>query len=134
MASLLAHPPAPRSRVDCAPPGARSARPVGPVGPVAGRGASLRFTRRGRVVILGLLSVLLLVAFSVGRVSSRASGTDRPTGQPTVVVRAGDTLWSIARRCAPGSDPRRTVDHIVAANHLTSPTVRAGQRLVVPRG
>jgi LysM repeat protein len=83
--------------------------------------------------MLVVLSALLLAAFSVGRVSSRAAGPDRPASPaPTVVVHAGDTLWSIARRSAPDVDPRLVVDRIVEANHLTSSTVRVGQRLVVP--
>ncbi len=33
----------------------------------------------------------------------------------TVVVEPGDTLWSLAARLAPGSDPRNVVDAIVDA-------------------
>lgn len=93
----------------------------------------VRLTRRGRLVVLLVLSILLLVAFSVGRVSSRADGPGRARPVPTVVVRAGDTLWSIARRAAPGQDPRVVVARIVSANRLDGATVLVGQRLAVPR-
>jgi hypothetical protein len=33
----------------------------------------------------------------------------------TIVVQPGDSLWSVARRLEPGSDPRAVVDAIVEA-------------------
>jgi hypothetical protein len=93
--------------------------------------APLRVTRRGRLVLLLLLSALLLAAFSVGRVSSRAAGPHRAQPVPAVVVHQGDTLWSIARRIAPATDPRVVVDRLVRANHLPDSSVRVGQRILV---
>jgi hypothetical protein len=34
-----------------------------------------------------------------------------------VVVRPGDTLWSIVARQAPDEDPRPVVDELMAARH-----------------
>jgi LysM repeat protein len=48
------------------------------------------------------------------------------------VVREGDTLWTIARRLAPGSDPRPIVDVLSAANGLDAGLIVPGQTLVVP--
>lgn len=50
----------------------------------------------------------------------------------TVVVRPGDTLWSIARRIAPGRDPRGVVDAIVDANGVEAGSLVPGQTLVLP--
>jgi Tfp pilus assembly protein FimV len=50
----------------------------------------------------------------------------------TVVVREGDTLWSIAGRVAPHLDVRVAVDRLVAANG-GAPLV-PGQVLEVPSG
>ena len=91
----------------------------------------VRLTRRGRVIVVAVLSVLLLAAFSAGRVSSRADGS-RPGPVRATTVHAGDTLWSIARRTSPGADPRAVIEGIVAANHLESSMLRVGQRLVLP--
>jgi hypothetical protein len=45
-------------------------------------------------------------------------------------VQPGDTLWSIARRAAPGHDVRPIVDAMEHA--LGTDTVMAGQSLSVP--
>ena len=50
----------------------------------------------------------------------------------TVVVRPGDTLWAIAARTTPESDPRAVADAIVAANGIDAAGLVPGQRLVVP--
>jgi hypothetical protein len=47
--------------------------------------------------------------------SPLASGAMPEVGQ-RYVVRAGDTLWSIAAQLAPGADPRPVVDALRAAN------------------
>jgi hypothetical protein len=47
-----------------------------------------------------------------------------------VVVAPGDTLWSVARRAAPGHDVRPIVDAMVRT--LGTTTVVAGQLLSVP--
>lgn len=52
-------------------------------------------------------------------------------GSDAVVVRPGDTLWSIARRLQPAGDVRALVDALVAANGSTN--VVAGDRVVLPR-
>ena len=54
----------------------------------------------------------------VGRVAVRqesAGGQEFAVRQ--VVVQPGDSLWSVARRLAPGSDPRPVVDALTLARH-----------------
>jgi hypothetical protein len=104
---------------------------------VAPRGG-LRLTRRGRVVVLLSLVVLLLVAFSLGRVGTQAA--PRPTSNhlstplPQTVVRPGETLWSVASRIAPGQDPRAVISAIEDLNGITDDqSLQAGQLLLLPR-
>ena len=58
-----------------------------------------------------------------------AVSTVGPSNGPVVVVQAGDTLWGIARRLAPGGDVRPVVDRLAAA-HGTGP-LQPGERLPV---
>ena len=67
-----------------------------------------------------------------GSLRAVARGEDAPVARHAYVVRAGDTLWDIAQAETGGRDPRPLVDAIVAVNQLDDPTVRPGQRLLVP--
>ena len=93
-----------------------------------------RLTRRGRAVVVLVVALLLLLAFSLGRVAPSASTSpqSRPPRQ-VVVVQPGDTLWGIAVASAPAVDPRVTIERILDLNGLPGPAVRAGQSLVLPR-
>ena len=50
----------------------------------------------------------------------------------TYVVRPGDTLWSIATRFRPGTDPRLVVDRIARANDLDAGALVPGQQVTIP--
>ena len=97
----------------------------------ASRRAHVRLTRRGRAVVI--LLALLLAGVGVLLAASASQAAD-PAGPPrSVVVRSGDTLWSIAARYAPGGDPFATIDQIRRLNGLSGYTVPVGVRLVLPR-
>jgi LysM repeat protein len=92
----------------------------------------VRLTRRGwAVAVLAtvLLAALLLLAARLSAGSPSAAPA-LPAGS-TVTVQPGDTLWSIAQRAAPNSDPRLVVDQLRKANHLNSVVLSPGQTLKV---
>lgn len=102
--------------------------------------ARLRLTHRGRVVVVVFVALITtLLLFAVGLAPSQAStgaasgatSAGAPTGS-SVVVQPGETLWSIATRVAPNTDPRGEVDALIAANHLKGAAISAGQVLVLP--
>jgi nucleoid-associated protein YgaU len=100
--------------------------------PVAGR-VPLRMTRRGVVTVVALtvaaaFMLLVIAHASAGGISRPAAGGAAVSGN-AVTVQAGDTLWSIAGRTAPGKDPRLVVDHLRKVNHLTSASLTPGQTL-----
>ena len=83
--------------------------------------------RWGRVAALVVAAVLPL-----GARTALASSGDHPRPARTYVVRAGDTLWSIAVRMAgPHADPRPEVDRLEQANHVTGAIV-PGETLRLP--
>jgi LysM repeat protein len=100
--------------------------------------ASVRLTRRGRALRAVLVVVLLagLAALGAERLTARPAlaGTEIaavPTAA-SVVVEEGDSLWRIARRVAPGSDPRDVVESIRSLNGLRTNMIQPGQVLLVP--
>ena len=89
--------------------------------------------RRRRLVLA--VSVALVAGAWAGPIA-RAVGGAPPAAaaRMTVVVRAGDTLWSIAEDVAPGRAPRPLVDAISAANGVEAGALAPGQTLVIPTG
>lgn len=75
-----------------------------------------------------LLIVSVAAALAVGFVARTSHGAGP---QRTYVVRPADTLWAIATRTYAG-DPREGVWELEQRNHLTSATLRPGQKLLLP--
>ncbi|MGZ8765249.1 MAG: hypothetical protein ACXW2C_06105 [Acidimicrobiia bacterium] len=75
-----------------------------------------RATYRRRRIVAAVVALGIVVA--VGRVGASLGGSslvtpERPPASASVstfVVQPGDSLWSIAKRIAPGADPRPIVD------------------------
>jgi hypothetical protein len=113
---------------------ARARPPVSSPSPV-------RLTRRGRVVVAVLaIAVIAAVALAVGLAAAggaQAANHGQPRagyqGMHQIVVRPGQTLWSIASAAEPAADPRDVVQQIMTANAMTGTTITAGQLLWVPR-
>jgi nucleoid-associated protein YgaU len=72
------------------------------------------------------VAVVLVLAWAVLARAGSAAGAER-----RYVVKAGDTLWSIAAKHYPG-DPREAVWRIQQRNGLRGAIIRGGQRLVLP--
>jgi nucleoid-associated protein YgaU len=117
-------------------PTVRGRRPASPIRAAqvrsARRPSALRLTRRGRCVAVFVITLLALATFSIGRTAVGASPSSAGPALTQVTVQPGDTLWAIAKRVAPGDDPRDTIHRILEINGLHDSAVQAGQRLGVP--
>ena len=101
-----------------------------------------RLTRRGRRVVWAF-AVLLLVAVLTPVLLALASGAQAanhglppPAVQASmrhVVVKPGQSLWSIALNAEPQADPRAVIQQIIEFNALGSQVVVPGESLWVPR-
>lgn len=96
------------------------------------RYVSRTHVRRRRT--LAVLSGVLIAAALSGPVAGAVGRPGlRPVGRHTYVVKAGDTLWAIAARLAPGQDPRPWVQRIQSSNAgLDAGSLHAGQTLFLP--
>ena len=109
----------------------------------AGRVRRTRLTRRGRRLVWAC-AVLILVAVLTPVLLALASGAQAANhGAPPsavraamrhVVVKPGQSLWSIALNAEPAADPRVVVQQIMEYNALGSQVVVPGESLWVPRG
>ena len=96
---------------------------------------SVRLTRRGRAVLVLLLAVLLLTAFSIGQRDTQAAGVSAGSGAAAPVattVQPGESLWSVAQRIAPENDPREVIAQIRRLNDLSTSELQVGQLLLLP--
>lgn len=118
--------------------GPRLARPASRTS--AARAATpVRLTPRGRLVVRLLVGVVVtLLAFvllSLGQGAVVAAMTDAPASTAThsVVVRSGETLWQIAARELPGTDPRDGISRIRTLNGMApTDSLLAGETLAIP--
>ena len=98
----------------------------------------LRLTRRGRVVVVVAVALLVTVISLLAAGAVQATSHAPPTRAARqnlvqVVVRPGQSLWSVAESTDPDQDPRAVIQQIVELNGLGSDVVSAGQQLWVPR-
>jgi LysM domain len=99
----------------------------------------LRLTRRGRMVAATvgalLVTVVSLLASGAAQATSHAPSPGAARQNLVqVVVRPGQSLWSVAESADPDQDTRSVIQQIVDLNALSADVVFAGQQLWVPRG
>lgn len=107
------------------------------------RPGAVRLTRRGRLVVAGFV-VLVIVAVTLlwtsvaggVQASSRGGAAARSPyqGMTQIVVRPGQTLWSIAAAAEPSANAWAVVQQITEVNALNGAEVYAGELLWVPKG
>jgi len=91
--------------------------------------------KRRRFTLMPLITLAALSAMvTVPALSSMHLYAATPQHYAMVVVRPGDTLWSIASaRTSTSSDVQETIDRITEVNHLNGASIAPGQRLRVPQ-
>ena len=99
----------------------------------------VRLTRRGRLVLtatgvlaIGAVSMVLAAAAQATGHSGVPAGPGKAVTK--VLVRPGDSLWSLAETYDPNADTRLIVHDIQQLNSMTTDQVQPGRILWVPRG
>jgi LysM domain-containing protein len=91
------------------------------------------------LVLAGMLAVAAL-AWIAGAAKADASGSGGSAPSAVyhnltaVIVRPGESLWTIAAQAEPNADPRSVIQEIIDLNALGATSIQPGQRLWVPRG
>ncbi len=95
--------------------------------------AKLRMTKRGRAVLLTIISAPLVVgALLFGLNAGGATATDHSTPLTKITVVGGEDLWGVAKQIAPNADPRDVIAAIENVNQLSSANIQPGQQLSIP--
>ena len=95
--------------------------------------AGTHLTRRGRLLAVLLLVGLLFSAFSLGRAGTEAATSPEPAAAVVqTTVQPGESLWTVAQRIAPQSDPRDVVEQLRRLNDLSGSGLQSGQQLLLP--
>ena len=97
------------------------------------RHAAARRRRLRGLSRLVLLVVIVLVTIWVGARIANATSNAAAFSEHTYVVRANDTLWSVANGAYPGShDPRQLVFRLEQRNRLATADIHPGEVLTLP--
>ena len=99
-----------------------------------GAAVRLRLTRRARrlAVVLALAAGVALGSWLAPLMSGGGGDDLRLAGESSVVVQAGDTLWSIATSLDAEGDVRGVIDEIQRLNDLDGAELVPGQVLQLP--
>ncbi|MGF0039160.1 LysM peptidoglycan-binding domain-containing protein [Peptoniphilaceae bacterium SGI.131] len=93
-----------------------------------------RIANRAKFNRFLILTFILFTILAYSFISFRASVAEgkQEKKQVTIIVKTGDTLWSIASTLSPDKDPRKVVYDIMKLNKLSSDYISSGDRLIVP--
>jgi predicted Zn-dependent protease len=91
-------------------------------------------TRKTRFTLMPLIALgTLSLAVSIPTLASGHLYAASPQRYETVVVKPGDSLWTLAAaRTAATGDVQGTIDRVMADNHLGTATLQPGQRIRIP--
>ena len=93
----------------------------------------LKMTRRGRAVLLVIVAIpLVILALVIGARASSATATHESGHLTSITVGTGQSLWQVATKIAPQSDPRDVIADIMSVNQLDSAAVYPGEKLNIP--
>ncbi|RUQ87881.1 LysM peptidoglycan-binding domain-containing protein [Labedella gwakjiensis] len=98
--------------------------------------ARLRITRRGRLVLTSLVVGPLVAVGVIAGVSATSaiatSSSSAVVEFDYLTINSGESLWQVAERIAPASDPRDVIADIVSLNQMSTSSVEPGQRIAIP--
>lgn len=96
-------------------------------------GAPVRWTRRGRMVLVAaFLAAIAVLMVVLGNLATGTRDSGAPEPVRTIEIGPGDTLYAIAGTVAAPGHLLDMVARIERLNALSGPELQVGQRLAVP--
>jgi LysM repeat protein len=92
------------------------------------KGTKFRWSFRKFLVNCFVCLLILLISALYLTNAVKATTGNR---ESTIIVRRGQTLWSIARQIAPEKDPREVISMLKQTNQLQNSSLTAGQTLKI---
>lgn len=106
-----------------------------PARPICAEPASMRLTRRGRLLFLvGFVAVVFAALTVFGGQSAATGEAGAPVQTRIVEIGEGDTLWGIATTVADPGEIREVIHQIQELNALSGAGLTEGQEIAVPVG
>jgi LysM repeat protein len=94
--------------------------------------SNFKLSRRGKQARTAILLALIITGANAFVSTANATDTSANVSYQFITVYSGETLWQIAERYAPNTDPRDFIAEVVSLNQLKSSVVEPGQRIALP--
>lgn len=85
-----------------------------------------------RFIIMSL-SLITLIIFFTFNIFGDSIVEGRSENQPSLIVKQGDSLWTIAEQINSKKDVRQIVYEIKELNELSDSNIQPGKRLYIPK-
>lgn len=94
---------------------------------------SFKLSRRGKQVRTAILLAIIITGANAFISTANATDTSANVSYQYVTVHSGESLWAIAEKYAPNTDPRDFIAEVVSLNQLKTSAVEPGQRIALPQ-
>lgn len=92
-----------------------------------------QLSRRGKQVRTAILLALVITGANAFISNAQAANHSANVTYQYVTVHSGETLWQLAEKYAPNTDPRDFIADVVSLNQLKTSVVNPGQRIALPQ-
>lgn len=93
---------------------------------------NFKLTRRGKQVRTTILLAIIITGANAFVSTANATDTPATVSYQFVTVHSGESLWQLAEKYAPNTDPRDFIAEVVSLNQLKTSVVEPGQRIALP--
>lgn len=94
--------------------------------------ATFRLSRRGKQVRTAILLAIIITGANAFISNAQAANETPSSSFQYVTIHSGETLWQLAEKYSPNTDPRDFIQNVVSLNQLKTSVVTPGQKIALP--